>query len=123
MIYDMQRSPPRLGSLLEAMCLMVQMRREVARFLETMTITQAVRDDDQGEATQKAFERYRDSLMPFIKKQVVKEDERVKQMLHQEATRGPLRITPIRSEKKARSQLMERVNRLKNIPAAGIGRI
>lgn len=88
-----------------------------------MTITQAVRDDDQGEATQKAFERYRDSLMPFIKKQVQEEDERVKLALHKEATRGPLQVTPIKSETQARSQLRARVSKLKSIPVAGIERI
>lgn len=93
---------------------MIQMRRELARFQETMVIVQAVRDDDSGEATQKSFEAYRNTLMPYLKKQLDEERERVIEALREEASRGPLRVEPIMSPSVARSKLRQELMKAKN---------
>ena len=93
---------------------MIQMRRELARFQETMVIVQAARDDESGDATQKAFEAYRNTLMPYLKKQLDEEHQRVIQALRDEAESGPLKVTPIMSASQARSKLRQELMKAKN---------
>lgn len=93
---------------------MLQMRRELARFQETMVIVQAARDDDSGDATQKAFESYRNTLMPYLKKQLDEEQKRVIGALREEANKGPLQVTPILSPTMARSKLKQELAKAKN---------
>lgn len=113
-MYDTAKEPPRPGSLHEILFIMIQMRRELARFHETLVVTQAVRDDEAGDATQKAFETYRGYLMPYLKKQLNEEQERVMQVLREEANKGPLKVTPIVSPSVARSQLKQSLMKAKN---------
>lgn len=113
-MYDLAKEPPRPGSLKEVLFIMIQMKRELARFHETLVITQAVRDDDSGDATQKAFETYRDSLMPYLRKELKVEQERVIQALRDEAGKGPLQVTPITNPSVARSKLKQDLARAKD---------
>jgi hypothetical protein len=100
------------------MCIMVQMRREAANFLQTMVIAQAIRDDDSGEATQKAFERYRNTLMPFMKKVIKNEDDKVKAFLEEE-TKKVLKVS-ITTNPAHNSKLMAQIYKIKNTPPAGV---
>lgn len=93
---------------------MIQMRRELARFQETMVIVQAARDGEDGDATQKAFESYRNTLMPYLKKQLDDEQQRVIQALKDEANKGPLRVEPIMSPSMARSKLRQELMKAKH---------
>lgn len=93
---------------------MIQMRRELARFQETMTIVQAARDDESGDATQKAFESYRNTLMPYLKKELDEERKRVIQALRDEAGRGAMSVKPILSPSMARSKLRQELMKAKN---------
>ena len=113
MLYDTARQPPKPGSLLEVLFIMIQMRRELARFKETMTIVQAIREGDEGESTQKAFESFRDTLMPFLKKELRKEQTRVVEALRAEANKGPLQVRPMASLSVAKSKLRNQVNKIK----------
>ena len=67
----------------------------MARFQETRAIIQAVRDGEEGEATRKSFEAYRRALMPFLAEEERKEEKRLIQTLHEEVTRGGLRVQPV----------------------------
>lgn len=113
-MYDLAKEPPRPGSLLEVLFIMIQMRRELARFHETLVVAQAIRDDEEGNATQKAFEQYRNTLMPFLKKQMEEEQKRLLRILREEATRGPMQVTPITSPAVARSKLRQGLERAKS---------
>lgn len=93
---------------------MIQMRRELARFQETLLIVHAVRDDETGDSTQKAFENYRNTLMPYLKRQLDDERKRVIQALRDEAGKGPLKVSPIISPAMARSKLRQELMRAKN---------
>jgi hypothetical protein len=114
MMYDLAKEPPRPGSLLEVIFIMVQMRRELARFQETITIVQAVRDDESGDSTQKAFENYRNTLMPYLKRELEEERKRVIQALKDEANRGALSVKPILSPAMARSKLRQEMMKAKS---------
>jgi hypothetical protein len=92
---------------------MIQMRRELARFKETMVMVQAARDSDDPEATQKAFESYRDTLMPYLKKELRREQARVIEALREEANRGPMKVRPMASLSVARSKLRQQANKIK----------
>lgn len=91
---------------MEAMCLMVQMRREVAKYQEVQVLVAAIRSimpvgeavegaDMDGKIVRDILMDYRESLMPFIKKRVEREETKLVDALKQEASRGPLRVTPI----------------------------
>jgi hypothetical protein len=91
-LYETLDKPPRPGSLLEVLCVMLQMRREVARYQETRAIVQALRDGEEGESTRKAFEAYRHALMPFLTDEEKKEEQRMVELLQAEVSRGGLKI-------------------------------
>ena len=97
MMYDLLDKPPKTGSVLEALCLMVQMRRQIIRLYGMHTVVQAVRasEDDSGEAVQESFSRYRDSVLPFLKEEVDREHKNLVRALKEEAARGPMMVRRI----------------------------
>jgi len=118
-MFDLAKEPPRPGSLLEVLFIMIQMRRELARFQETMVIVQAARDDDTGDATQKAFENYRNTLMPYLKKELDEERKRVINALREEANKGPMSVSPSMSPTMARSKLRQELHKVKSAARYG----
>jgi hypothetical protein len=108
LIYDSLERPPKPGSILEAVCLMVQMRREVTQFYSVFAMVQAIisaSDEGSGDVVNKAFSSYRDSLMPFLKNQMKDEQKRIKDFLSQEVLRGPLKVQPMASTVDMRNKL------------------
>jgi len=119
-LYDTMRKSPEPGSLLEVLCIMIQMRRELAEFHKTLCIVQAVRDsEDSGDSTRKAFENYRNSVMPFLKKEVEKENKKIGEVLRREAARGPLRLKVTAKPSGVGSRL---VNKIVHQPHVGFGK-
>ena len=94
MIYDMSGKPPKTGSVLEALCLMVQMRRQLIQLYGMHTVVQAVRtaQDESAEPVQASFKNYQDALMPFLKDEIDREHQALIKALREETRRGPLRI-------------------------------
>ena len=84
------------------------------RFQETVLIVQAVRDDEKGNSTQTAFENYRNTLMPYLKKELDRERERVIQALRDEASRGAMKVKPIMSPSMARSKIRQELKKAKD---------
>lgn len=91
---------------MEAMCLMVQMRREVAEFQKIQTMVIAIRSimpvgesiegmDSDGKSVRDVLDSLRGSLMPFLKHELKKEEDEVLKALNHEAGRGPLRVQAI----------------------------
>ena len=110
-MYETLDKPPRPGSILEVLCVMLQMRREVARFQETRALVQALRDGDEGESTRKAFNDYRYALMPFLSDQDKEEEKKLVEALNAEVARGGLKVqalsqpTPVLSQLRDQSQI------------------
>jgi hypothetical protein len=93
---------------------MVQMRREIARFNETLAIVQSLRDGDDGDATFRAFETYRNSLMPYLKEEQRKQEQATIEALRQE-TQRVYRVRPLVDTRQGDlSKLKRRLNKIKN---------
>ena len=121
-MYDLAAAPPKPGSIREVVFLMIQMRRELMRFQETMVVVQAIRDEESGDATQKAFESYRNTLMPYLKKQLDEERKQVIKALRDEAGKGPLKVAPILSPAMARSKLRHELSKARSAARYGSGK-
>ena len=94
MMYDLSSKPPRSGSVLEALFLMVQMRRQLIQLYGVHTVVQAIRtaQDDSAESVQKSFKNYQDALMPFLQEEIDREQAELVQALKAETRRGPFHI-------------------------------
>ena len=103
---------------MEAMCLMVQMRREIIEYQKIQTIVTAVRSimpvgesvegaDMDGKMVRDALRDFRGSLMPFLKDQLKKEENHLIKALREETSRGPLQVQAI-SNPTVKSKLRHR---------------
>lgn len=113
MIYDTMDKPPKMGSVMEALCLMIQMRRQVTELYHLHTVVQAVRTarEDSPEAIQESFNRYRDALLPYLKDEIAREHSEIVQALKEEARRGPMVVRQIGGSdvgRRLRKKLQER---------------
>lgn len=121
MLYDKLVGPPEPGSVMEALCILVQMRREMTELYRVHTVVQAVlitahpESKDTGDSVREAFNNFKGSLMPFVKHALREEQAKVMQALHEEVKRGPLRITPL-SPERISSRLKDKVQRELNRP-------
>ena len=115
MMYDMMEKPPKPGSVLEALCLMIQMRRQLIQLYSMHTVVQAVRtaQDDSAETVQDSFKRYQDALMPFLQDEVDREKEEIIQALKYETKRGPLRIKALVSDRESQLRSKLKKTRIK----------
>ena len=97
MMYDLLDKPPKTGSVLEALCLMIQMRRQVTQLYQMHTVVQAVRtaQNESAEEVREAFRTYRDSLLPFLEEEIAREHNQLIAALKQETARGPLLVRKV----------------------------
>ena len=106
---------------MEALCILVQMRREMTELYRIHTVVQAVlttahpESKDTGDSVREAFNNFKGSLMPFVKHALRDEQAKVMRALHEEVKRGPLRITPL-SPERISSRLKDKVQRELNRP-------
>ena len=106
MMYDIMRELPRRGSVREALMISIRLRREVQDLYRTYVLVQAIRDKGEtGEPTQDAFNKFKQSIMPYVSDTTVKADEEVVRRLEEEIARGPLRVTPVSESPAIRSRL------------------
>ena len=94
MMYDLLSKPPKPGSVLEALCLMIQMRRQLTQLYQLHTVVQAVRtaQDESAEEVRDSFNRYRDALLPFLQEEMSREHNQLVEALKAETARGPMLI-------------------------------
>lgn len=106
MMYDtMTKLPPR-RSALEALMLAIRLRRDVQDIYRTYAMIQAVRDkSESAELIQDAFNKFKDSMMPYASDSTVKADERVVDRLKEEIARGPLQVSKVKETSRIRSRL------------------
>jgi hypothetical protein len=122
MMYDTMSSPPRPGSLLEILFVMVQMRRDVVRLMETRAVVQALRDNsDEGEATQSAFDDYRYAVMPYLVGEKKAEERRIMEIMSREFTAGPMSVKSVQHGPAVKSRLQRVIRSIKELPQPKIG--
>lgn len=112
---------------MEAMCLMVQMRREVAEYQKIQALAVAIRSimpvgeniegaDTDGKSVREALNSLQGSLMPFVKNEIKKEEGEILKALESETKRGPLRVQAL-SNPTVKSRIRERaIQELKKPP-------
>ena len=111
MLYDLLQEPLEPGSVLEAVCLMVQARRETTELLKTYTLIQAIRAGDDAAALQEAFARYRSSQMPYLEDELNKEKKSMAELLREEIRQAPMLKVTVPTEARASSALRRRLTR------------
>jgi hypothetical protein len=96
---------------MEALCLMVQMRRQLIQLYGMHTVVQAVMtaNDDSSDAARDSFKKYQNSLMPFLEDEINREQEELVKALKSETMRGPLYVKSLISDRK--SQLRKKLRK------------
>lgn len=92
------------------------MRKDLIELYRTFAVVQAVRDDDKGEATKDAFEKFRDTVMPYLKKESIRSQQEVVDRMKDEVARGPLTIRQLAPTAQTRSRLKDLVKKIKTQP-------
>lgn len=113
MLYDLQKVPPKPGTPLESLMLLVWQMRQTIRLQETRAIVQAILaagSEDQGmhKAAEEVWNKYTDELMPYQRGIRKKQDQSAIDFLKKEAARGPLKVTPLVPLHKPRSKMRKR---------------
>jgi len=116
LLYDQMDKPPRPGSPLESLLLLVWQMRQTIRLQETRAIVQALlsaqsEDSNVQKATKEAWEGYLDELFPYQRGQRKRQDRAAIDYLKNEAARGPLTVTPLVPLHKPRSRMRSRRTR------------
>lgn len=112
-LYDLQKVPPKPGTPLESLMLLVWQMRQTIRLQETRAIVQAILaagSEDQGmhKAAEEVWNKYTDELMPYQRGIRKKQDQSAIDFLKKEAARGPLKVTPLVPLHKPRSKMRKR---------------
>lgn len=110
MLYDLQKAPPKPGTPLESLMLLVWQMRQAIRLQETRAIVQAIlaaNSEDQGlqKAIKESWDSYVDELMPYQRGARKRQDKGAIDFLKREVARGPLKVTPLVPLHKPRSRL------------------
>jgi hypothetical protein len=110
LLYDLLGKPPKPGTPLESLILMVWQYRQTIRLHETRSIVQAVLasgtdNQELQKAAQSAWETFMDELLPYQRGQRKRNDKAALDYLKREVARGPLRVIPLVPLKSPRSRL------------------
>ena len=93
--------PPEPGSVMEALCLMVQVRRELKELYRTRATVQAAilcqhpESTDTGESVRGAYNDYKNALMPFLVSEAKKDQDNIVKAMQDEAARGPMVVSAL----------------------------
>jgi hypothetical protein len=113
LLYDTLRAPPKPGTPLESLMLLVWHMRQTIQLPETRDIVQAItaaQSEDQGlqKAIKESWESFVDELMPYQRGTRKRQDQSAIDFLKKEVARGPLKVIPLVSLRKPRSKLRKR---------------
>jgi len=117
MLYDLLSEPPEPGSVLEALCLMIQMRREATELYKNFAMLRAIqvsqsKDPSSAESVAEAFKTYRASLMPFLEREVTQEKteliEALKREIAMNSSLAVQSVMPRKAEEVVRKRLEAR---------------
>ncbi len=85
---------------MEILFLLLWKMRQEKEFNRDRAIIQAqVLGLEDGKAAIDAFKDYQNSWMPFMKKAQELEDTDIKEFMHREIAKGPLKVVPMREDK------------------------
>ena len=120
MMYDIMTELPPRGSVREALMISIRLRRDVQDLYRTYVLVQAVRDKSEaGEPSQEAFNKFKESIMPFVGDTTRRADEEVVKRLGEEVARGPLNVRRVMETPKIRSRLQKIARRTASIGPLG----
>jgi len=113
MIYDTLREPPKPGTPLESLMLLVwRMRQDIevqkTRVLAEAIIAAASGTDEANKRLQEAWSQYVDDAYPFKRGRRVRADQAAMEYFKREAAKGPLRVVPLQPLTRAKSRLSSR---------------
>lgn len=109
-LYELLDKPPKPGTPLESLILMVWQMREMIRLRETRAITQAILSagserEEMHKAAMDAWDNFVDEFMPYQRGKRKRQDHTAVNFLKEEVARGPLRVVPLVQLGKPRSRL------------------
>lgn len=113
-MYDLMSEPPKPGTPLESLMLLVWRMRQDIEVQKTKAIVQAIvasasdNTEDANKNLQNAWDQYLDEAYPFKRGRREKADQLAIEYLKREAARGPLRVVPLQPLTKAKSRLRSR---------------
>lgn len=118
-MYDLMAEPPKPGTPLESLMLLVWRMRQDIEVQKTKAIVQAiVAAASEGEEANKtlmtAWDQYLDEVFPFKRGRRVKADQLAIEYLKREAARGPLHVVPLQPLTKAKSRLRARSRKVQD---------
>lgn len=120
MMYDIMKELPPRGSVREALMISIRLRRDVQDLYRTFTVTQAIRDKGEtGEPTIEAFNKFRESIMPFTSGTTRQADQEVVKRLEEEVSRGPLQVRKVMETPKIKSRLQRIARKTANMGPLG----
>jgi hypothetical protein len=97
MLYDLASGPPKPGTLLESLFVLMAKRRQEAEYFKTkvlMIASLADKLEEGGKMLDEAMEVYRNNLFPFLGDEKKKQDKEHKEVLKQ-WTKYALKIRPL----------------------------
>jgi len=99
MLYDLAAAPPRPGSLLEPLFLLVSKRRQEAEYFQTKSMVAAVIAAAGAEGGSKmledAMDEYRKSLFPYLEGEKRRYDKQTKDALKHWAEKVAFKVRPL----------------------------
>lgn len=84
--------------------MLVFMKRQELDHIRTRALVQGT-IDEEGKATQKAFDEYMGKQFPHLRKHQVDQDKLAKVRLLRAVAAGPIMVTPLMSDVEAKSRL------------------
>lgn len=97
MLYDTAAGPPRPGSLLESVFVLMAKRKQEAEYFKTKTLilaNLATSSETAGKLLEETLENYRHSLFPFLAEEKKKQDVDSKKLL-KHWTNKVLKVRPL----------------------------
>lgn len=115
LIFETLSEPPKPGTPLESLMLLVWRMRQDVRQYETRALVHAIlaaapeADEKTHKNMQDAWKDYTEELFPFQRGQRRNENEAAVDYLKREVARGPLKVTPLQTlGTRAKSRLKRR---------------
>lgn len=109
-MYDTLDKPPKPGSVLEALCLLVQRTRQVVEIHKTLALVQSVLSAQAGDFknARTAFENYKKTALPYLERELEEEKKRILDAFQKEVERGPLRVSMLPVPNDLRNRLLRK---------------
>ena len=112
----MMAEPPKPGTPLESLMLLVWRMRQDIEVQKTKAIVEAIvaaasEDKDANKRLLEAWDQYLDEVYPFKRGRRVSADRAAIEYLKQDAARGPLKVVPLRPLTNAKSKIRSRARR------------